>query len=222
MCFAAVPGAKPPRRVRRGGDTPRSVVVTPNPLSAEADIPDTGIAPKTAAGMTMAERYEWHQAYLRRRVVSRRAFLRGSAASAALAALGLSPFGSRAYAQDAPLAVANRRVGYGDQAAGQLRFAAQLSRNPHETKVFVDYGPTPSLGATQQAEIRNLVTQIPDTRGGVLAAEQFYAHVPVDGLPGRAPLFYQWRTTDGFSSDVRSASTAMPSTREALAPFRSR
>ena len=64
------------------------------------------------------------------------------------------------------------------------------------------------------------MTQIPDSRGGVLAAEQFYAHVPVNDLPGRAPLFYRWRTADGFVSDVCSAATAMPSGRDALAPFR--
>ena len=138
----------------------------------------------------------------------------------AAATVGLSPFGSRAYAQDAPLVVANRRVGYGGDAASQLRLAAQLSRNPGGVKVFADYGPTPALGATAQAEIRDLLTQIPDSRGGVLAAEQFYAHVPVDGLTGRAPLFYRWRTSDGYTGDVSSAATAMPTGRKTLAPFR--
>ncbi|MFG1931188.1 metallophosphoesterase [Mycobacterium sp. NPDC048908] len=170
--------------------------------------------------MTIAEQYEWHQAYLRRHRVSRRNFLRGSAAVAAVAGLGASPFGSRAYAQDAPLSVANRRVGYGADAASQLRLAAQLSRNPGRIKVFLDHGPTPDLGATVQAEVRNLVTQIPDAGGGVLSAEQFYVHAPVDGLPGRTSLFYKWRTDDGFVSDVLSAATAMPNARDAMGPFR--
>src|SRR5258708_4946820 len=156
-------------------------VVPMNRLTAAGDIPDTGIPPALAVGMTMAEQYEWHQAYLRGHRVSRRNFLRGSAALTAVAATGLSPFGRRAYAEDAPLGVANRRVGYGSDASSQLRLAAQLSRNPHSTKVFVDHGPTPALGATAEAEVRNLVTPIPDSGGGVLAAEQFYAHVPVDG-----------------------------------------
>ncbi|MDT5325938.1 MAG: hypothetical protein QOF25_3090 [Mycobacterium sp.] len=170
--------------------------------------------------MTMVEQYDWHRAHLRRHPVSRRNFLRGSAAAAAVAAVGLSPFGRRAYAQDAPLAVANRRVGYGSDASSQLRLAAQLSRNPNGTKIFVDHGPTPGLGATTEAEVRNLVTQIPASDGGVLAAEQFYAHVPVDGLPGHTPHFYRWRTEDGFVSDLRSASTGMPSARDAVGPFR--
>ena len=151
------------------------------------DVPDTGIPAAIAAEMTMAERYEWHQRELRRHRVTRRRFLAGSAAAAAVAAVGVSPFGQRAYAQDAPLSVANRRVGYGADASSQLRLAAQLSRNPSATKVFVDHGPTPALGATTQAEVRNLVTQIPASDGGVLAAEQFYAHVPVDALSGGTP-----------------------------------
>jgi len=190
------------------------------PLAAAGEIPDTGIPPALAATMTMAEQYDWHQGYLRRHRVSRRNFLRGSAAVAAIAAVGLSPFGRRAYAQDSPLAVANRRVGYGADASSQLRMAAQLSRNPASTKVFLDHGPTPALGATVEAEVRNLMTQIPDSNGGVLAAEQFYAHAPVDGLPARLPHFYQWRTDDGFVSDIRSAATAMPSSRQAVGPFR--
>ncbi|MCV7226014.1 metallophosphoesterase [Mycolicibacterium komossense] len=189
-------------------------------VSAPGDIPDTGIPQSAAASMTMAEQYDWHQDYLRRHLVSRRNFLRGSAAAAAVAALGVAPFGTRAYAADAPLSVANRRVGFGGDAASQLRLAAQLSRNPQATRVFVDHGPTPELGASVEAEIRNLVTQIPTSDGGVLAAEQFYAHVPVNGLAGRTPHFYRWRTEDGFTSEVLSATTAMPNTRDALAPFR--
>jgi hypothetical protein len=195
-------------------------VVPKNLLTTVGDIPDTGIPPALVAGMTMAEQYEWHRAYLRRHRVSRRNFLRGSAAVAAVAAVGVSPFGRRAYAQDAPLAVANRRVGYGDDASSQLRFAAQLSRNPGSGRIFLDHGPSPELGATADAEVRNLVTQIPDSDGGVLAAEQFYAHVPVDGLPGCMPHFYRWRTEDGFVGDILSAATAMPSTRDAVRPFR--
>lgn len=191
-----------------------------NRRSEPGEIPDTGIPESLASTMTMDEQYEWHQAYLRRHRVSRRNFLRGSAAAAAVAALGVSPFGRRAYAQDIQLSVANRHVGFGSDAATQLRLGGQLSRSPSGVKVFVDHGPTPALGASVEAEIRNLVTQIPDSRGGVLSAEQFYAHAPIDNLPGRTPVFYRWRTTDGFTSDVLTASTAMPSQREAFAPFR--
>src|SRR6185312_8323545 len=179
-----------------------------------------GVPPEIAVGMTIAEQYEWHQAYLRRHRVSRRTFLRGSAAAAAVAALGVSPFGHRACAEDAPLAVANRRVGYGADASSQLRFAAQLSRNPGRTKIFLDHGPTPALGASAEAEVRNLVTQIPASSGGALAAEQFYVHVPVDDLPARMPHFYRWRTDDGFTGDTLPATTAMANVRNELSPFR--
>ncbi|GAC1398518.1 MAG: metallophosphoesterase [Mycobacterium sp.] len=195
-------------------------MVPTNRLTDVNEIPDTGIPPDAAARMTMSEQYEWHQSYLRRHRVSRRNFLRGSAAAAAVAALGASPFGRRAYAEDAALAVANRRVGYGADASSQLRFAAQLSRNPYATRIFLDHGPTRELGATIEAEVRNLLTQIPASDGGVLAAEQFYAHAPVDALPGSTPHFYRWRTGDGFASDVLSAATAMPNARDAFNPFR--
>ncbi|MBJ7340962.1 metallophosphoesterase [Mycolicibacterium sp.] len=191
-----------------------------NRVNPSGQTPDTGVPRTLASHMTMAEQHEWHLAHLRRHPVSRRNFLVGSAAAAAISTVGLSPFGSRAYATDAPLEVANRRVGYGPDASSQLRLAAQLSRNPNGGKIFVDHGPTAALGASAEVEIRNLVTQIPDGDGGVLAAEQFYAHLPVDGLPGGAPHFYRWRTADGFVTDVRSASTAMPSVRDGLGPFR--
>ncbi|WP_280277238.1 metallophosphoesterase [Nocardia wallacei] len=191
-----------------------------NRLNPAGDIPDTGIPEPLAATMTMAEQYEWHRAHLRRHPVSRRNFLRGSAAAAAVAAVGATPFAGRAYAEDAQLAVGGRRVGFGADAAGQLRFSAQLSRNPHGAKVFLEYGPTPALGASVEAEIRNLVTQIPSSDGGVLAAEQFYVHAPVDGLAGRIPHFYRWRTSDGFTGEVSAAATAMPTARNAVLPFR--
>ena len=114
--------------------------------SAPGDIPDTGVPANIAASMTIAEQYEWHQSYLRRHQVSAPNFFRGSAALAAVAAVGTSPFGHRAYAQEAPLAVAGRRVGFGADASSELRLAAQVSRNPHGQRIFVDHGPTPALG----------------------------------------------------------------------------
>ncbi|MCX4092262.1 metallophosphoesterase [Nocardia sp. alder85J] len=189
-------------------------------LTSAGEIPDTGIPSALATRMTMAEQHEWHRGYLRRRSVSRRNFLRGSAAAAAVAALGVTPFGKRAYADDGQLLVGGRHVGYGADAASQLRFGAQLSRNPGGTKVFLEHGPTPALGGSVEAEVRNLVTHIPTTDGGVLGAEQFYVHAPVDGLPGRVPHFYRWRTADGFVGDIRSAAPAMASARDAVLPFR--
>jgi hypothetical protein len=191
-----------------------------NSLNPAGDVPDTGIPAGLAAHMTMTEQHEWHRAFLRRNSVSRRNVLRGAAAVAAVAAVGASPFGRRAYAEGAQLAVGGRHVGYGPDAASQLRFAAQLSRTPVGTKVFLDHGPTPALGATIDAEVRNLLTQVPTGDGGVLAAEQFYVHAPVDGLPGRVPHFYRWRTSDGFVGDIRTAAPAMPTARAAIVPFR--
>jgi hypothetical protein len=191
-----------------------------NSLNPAGDVPDTGIPARLAADMTMAEQHEWHRAFLRRHAVSRRNVLRGAAAAAAVAAVGTSPFGKRAYAEGTQLAVGGRHVGYGADATSQLRFSGQLSRSPIGAKVFLDHGPTPALGGTVEAEVRNLLTQVPSSDGGVLAAEQFYVHAPVDGLPGRLPHFYRWRTSDGFTGDIRAAAAAMPTTRAAIVPFR--
>ncbi|UGT39790.1 metallophosphoesterase [Nocardia yamanashiensis] len=191
-----------------------------NHLSNAGDIPDTGVPAEIAAQTTMDEQYEWHRALLRRHPVSRRNFLRGSAVAAAVTAVGCSPFAIGAYAEEGQLAIGGRHVGFGPDASSQLRFAAQLSRNPRDGKVFLDHGPTPALGGTVEAEVRNLVTQIPSSDGGILAAEQFYVHAPVDGLPGRLPHFYRWRTSDGFMGDIRSAAPAMPTARNAVLPFR--
>ncbi|MFD9615086.1 twin-arginine translocation signal domain-containing protein, partial [Streptomyces sp. NPDC059083] len=158
-------------------------------LNPPSSVPRTGIPPQLTANLTMAEQYDWHRAFRKRHRVSRRSFLQGSAAAAMVA--GFSSFARVAYAEDAPLAVGGRHVGFGPDAASQLRFSAQLSRNPLGAKVFLDHGPTPVLGATIEAEVRNLVTQIPRTDGGMLAAEQFYVHAQVDGLPGRLPHFYR-------------------------------
>ena len=101
---ASIHARRPPRRVRcavHQNFPARSVgraavwtglyqhrLVPTNRLTAAGDIPDTGIPPGLASGMTMAEQYDWHQDYLRRHSVSRRNFLRGSAALAAVAAGG--------------------------------------------------------------------------------------------------------------------------------------
>lgn len=187
-------------------------------LNPPGSVPRTGIPEDLATHMSMAEQHDWHTAFRKRHEVSRRSLLRAGAFL--MSAGGFSFFDRIAYADEAPLAVAGRHVGYGSDAASQLRFSAQLSRNPHGAKVFLDHGPTPVLGATVEAEVRNLLTQIPRTDGGMLVAEQFYVHAPVDGLPGRMPHFYRWRTSDGFTTDVVSANTAMVTTRTALLPFR--
>lgn len=192
----------------------------PTRLTAAGEIPDVGVPPALAVSMSIAEQYEWIQRFLRRHPVSRRNFILGLVAAGALAAMGVTKWGFGAYDKEAPMSVVNRRVGFGGDASSQLRLAAQLSRNPGGTKVFVDHGPTPDLGETVEAEIRNLVTQIPSGDGGVLSAEQFYAHVPLDGLPGGAEHCYHWRTADGFVSDLQTTRTAMPSVRKTLEPFR--
>ena len=188
------------------------------PMNPRGETVAAGVPEALAADMTMAEQHDWIRSFLKRNPVSRRRFLVGSAATAAAAAVGNAAWSGRAYAQDAPLAVGGRHTSFGVDSATQLRFSAQLSRNPGVTGVFLDHGPTPALGATTAAEVRNLVSQVPQTDGGILGAEQFYVHVPVDGLACKTPHFYRWRTNDGYVSDVQTVWTALPPGRSA--PFR--
>ncbi|MBT0566512.1 metallophosphoesterase [Williamsia sp. CHRR-6] len=176
---------------------------------------DTGIPRSVAASMTTAEQYDWHQSNLRKHAVTRRNFLYGSAAVAAAAGMGNLAWSGIAYAADAPIAVGGRHVAFGNDASTQLRFSAQLSRNPGATKVFLDHGPTPALGATTVAEVRNLVSQVPISTGGILGAEQFYVHAAVNGLPPALPHYYRWRVEGGASTDVRSTAPALPRGRTA-------
>ncbi|GGF98298.1 hypothetical protein GCM10007304_10360 [Rhodococcoides trifolii] len=187
-------------------------------LNPQGETVATGVPENLAADMTMAEQHEWHRGFLKRHPVSRRNFLIGSAAAAAAVGVGNASWSRIAYAQDAPLAVGGRHLSFGADPSSQLRFSAQLSRNPGTTGIFLDHGPTPALGATTSAEVRNLISQVPQTGGGILGAEQYYVHVPVDGLTPKTPHFYRWRTVDGYVSDVRSATTALPAGR--FAPFR--
>ncbi len=98
----------------------------------------------------------------------------------------------------------------------QLRVAAQLSRNPNGAKVFVDHGPTPGLGATVEAEVRNLVTQIPDSGGGVWRPSSSTPTFPWPAS-GRMPHFYRGAQS-AFVTDPRSAATTIPTRVDALGP----
>ena len=184
-------------------------IASPSRANPLGETVDTGIPREVAASMTTAEQHDWHRWNLKRHSVSRRNFLTGSAAVAAAAGMGNLAWSGIAYAADAPLAVGGRHVAFGNDAASQLRFSAQLSRNPGVARVFLDHGPTPALGATTVAEVRNLVSQVPISSGGILGAEQFYVHAAVNGLPPHLPHFYRWRTADGRTTDIRSASTGL-------------
>jgi hypothetical protein len=192
------------------------------PLNPHGDLPDTGVPAHLAAEMTAEEQYEWHRSFLRRHRVSRRTVLAGSAATAALVAAGCSTSSSpSSSAGGSPSAeVTGRHVGFGPDASTQLRFTGQLTRKPDPgVQIFLDHGPTRQLGGTVTAEIRNLLAQVPQSDGGILAAEQYYVHAPVDGLAAAAPHYYRWRTSDGFTGPVVSVSTAMGPQRATAKPF---
>ena len=173
------------------------------PLTAPGEIPTPEFQAIFASTLTIAEQYDWHQSHLRRHRVSRRNFLRGSAAATAAAALGVSPFGRRAYAADAPLTVANRHVGFGTDASSQLRLGAQLSREAPATQRFSSTSALRPGLARPSKQIRNLLTQIPDSKAAAYwPPNSSTPTLRYTACPG-APVFYRWRTRDGSPATPR-------------------
>jgi hypothetical protein len=144
------------------------------PVSPPTEVVASGVPAQLARDMTIAEQHDWLQTFLRRRPVSRRGLLLGGLAGAGAATLGTTPFGRAAYAAttaDAPLLVGGRHTAFGADPARQLRLTGQLTRNPGRGKVLLDIGPTRNLGGTVEAEIRPLLSQVPQVDGSILRVE---------------------------------------------------
>ena len=179
------------------------------PVSPPSEVVASGVPAGMAEDMTIAEQYEWLQTFLRRRPVSRRGILLGGLAGAGAASLFGTPFGRAAYAatNDSPLLVGGRHTAFGADPSRQLRLAAQLSRNPGRGKVLVDIGPGRGLGGTVEAEIRPLLSQVPQADGSILAVEQYYVHAAFDNLtPGRE-YYYRFRIPGGEATPVQAVRT---------------
>ncbi|WP_261557389.1 metallophosphoesterase [Frankia tisae] len=192
------------------------------PVSPPNEVVASGVPANIAQDMTIAEQHEWLQTFLRRRPVSRRGMLLGGLAGAGAATLGTTPFGRAAYAAtaaDSPLLVGGRHTAFGVDPARQLRLAAQLTRNPGRGRILVDIGPTRGLGGTVEAEVRPLLSQVPQVDGSILSVEQFYVHAAFDRLaPGRE-YYYRFRVPGGATTPVQAVRTGHAKGRHG-GPFR--
>jgi hypothetical protein len=159
--------------------------------------PDVGVPPELAEQLGVAEQHEWIRRFLQERPVSRRAAVRGAAG--ALTVLGAGPWlgATRLPARGAAApAFVGRRLSFGADPARQMAFAAELTARPRGT-VLVDLGTDTGYGQTLTAEVRHLVSAVPQYDGSIRAAEQFFAHGLADGLePGRA-YHYRFRLPGG-------------------------
>ena len=189
--------------------------VTTNPLG---ETPDVGIPRPLAASMTIGEQQEWLRRYLDRHRVTRRTALRGGAG--VLAALGATtaPWALTACATAAstPVGVIGRHLAFGADPTRQMAVAAELTGKP-DGRIVLEFGADPGYGQTVEAEVRELVSMVPQQDGSIRAADQFFLHALADGLTPGATFHYRFRLADGTATPDAIFTTAPD--RTTLGPF---
>jgi hypothetical protein len=158
--------------------------------------PDVGVPAQLAEQLTVAEQHDWLRRFLAERPVSRRAALRGAGA---VTALGLAPWlaanGAEFGGRRLPPFL-GRRLSLGADPRTQMAMAAELTARP-TGPVLIDLGTDVAYGHTMTAEVRRLLSAVPQRDGSIRATEQFFAHGLADALePGRT-YHYRFRLPGG-------------------------
>jgi hypothetical protein len=177
-------------------------------LNPPGETPSVGVPAALAAGMTVGEQRDWLGQFLRARPVSRRSALRGAAGALGALGLGLAagctgPSGAAA----GPLLLTGRHLSFGADPATQMAIAAELTGKPNG-RVLLDLGTGADYGRTVEAEIRHLVSQVPQQDGSIRAAEQFFVHASADQLSPGLHYHYRLRLPDGTATADASFATA--------------
>jgi hypothetical protein len=184
------------------------------PVNPPGETPDVGVPARLARDMTVAEQHDWVREFLRTRVVSRRAALRG--AGGALAGLGAGALLSACgVGPGAAPGLVGRRLSFGNDPSRQMAMAAELATRP-SGPVLIDLGVDTGYGQTMTAQLRRLVSMVPQQDGSVSGAEQYFVHGLADGLEPGGLYHYRFRLPDG-SVTADSVFRTAPSGR---APFR--
>jgi hypothetical protein len=181
-------------------------------------VPNVGVPAQLARRMTVAEQQEWLTSWLRSRRVSRRCALKGGAS--VLAALGLSAAGwapaGCVSARQGQLLVVGRHLSFGADPTTTMALAGELTSKP-TGKVLVDLGTGPGYGHSLEAEIRELVSLVPQQDGTIRGADQFFAHALFAGLRPGTSYHYRFRLADGTTTPDATFRTAPA--RGAAQPF---
>jgi hypothetical protein len=194
------------------------------PLNPPGETPDVGVPAALAAQMTVAEQHDWLRGFLRARVISRRSALRGAAGTAVglgmagglsevLAACG-SPSGGGGPAGATPLGLTGRHLSFGADPTRQMAIAGELTAKP-AGQVLIDFGTDTSYGSTIQAEVRELISHVPQADGSIRSADQFFVHGLADHLQPGQRYHYRFRLPGGGASPDAVFGTAPA----AAAPF---
>jgi hypothetical protein len=174
--------------------------------------------------MTVGEQHEWISGFLKARQVSRRGALRGAAGAlvglgavgglgGALAACG-SPTGGGVAPSGAPvpLALTGRHLSFGADPTRAMAVAGELTARP-TGQLLLDIGTDTNYGRTVEAEVRELVTHVPQADGSIRSADQFFVHGLAEGLDPGQRYHYRFRMPGGGATPDAAFSTA-PSGRE--------
>jgi len=181
-------------------------------VNPAGETPGFGIPPALASQMTVREQREWLDTFLRARPVSRRSALRGAAgtlaglglaAAEAACAGGSTPGGAAA----APSRMVGRHLAFGADPLTQMAVAAELAARP-DGKVLLDLGTGTDYGHTVEAEVRHLVSMVPQQDGSIRGAEQFFVHGLADHLSPGSRYHYRLRLPDGSTTTDATFSTA--------------
>ena len=193
-------------------------------LNPPGETPDIGLPAALAARLTIAEQNDWLHGHLRGRVVSRRNALRNAATAAAglglagglssvLAACG-SPTSGGGPGGAIGLGLTGRHLSFGLDPTRHMAIAGELTAPP-AGKVILELGTDTGYGHQIEAEIRHLISHVPQQDGSIRSADQYFAHGLADGLSPGQRYHYRFRLPGGGTTQDGVFSTA-PSTR---APF---
>jgi hypothetical protein len=183
------------------------------------EVPNVGVPERLAREMTVAEQQEWLRSFLRGRRVSRRSALKGGAsvlAALGLASSGWASAGCAAPATQARLAVVGRRLSFGVDPATTMAIAGELTSKP-TGRVLVDLGTGRDYGHSVEAQVRELVSLVPQQDGRIRGADQFFVHALAAGLRAGTTYHYRFRLPDGTTTPDATFRTAPA--RGVLEPF---
>ena len=188
-------------------------------VNPEGETPRAGVPDQLARNMTVSEQQDWLRSFLKRHPVGRRSALKGGVSVLAALATASAPWARSSYAQAAssPVAVIGRHLSFGNVPSMQMAMAGELTAKP-SGKVLVDIGTDTNYGRVIEAEIRELVSLVPQQDGSIRGSDQFFVHAFADHLRPGTAYHYRFRLADGTTTPDAVFSTA-PAPGASMQPF---